>query len=364
MMALLVGNLRNPQAYSMNGYLERLAVELDRLGIEAAKLYPEASSATLKAKRPVVKKWLGYLDLYVRFPSILKAQAARHDVVHVTDQGLGALMKWLDPAKTVVTCHDLLAIRASRGELPYWQVGRSGRAYQSWIFKGLSRAQMMPCVSSATSADVQRLFGLAPAQAPVLLNAFYTRVEGQRRQASPPFIHSLAHDQPYKNRLGAFRIGEALLQRAVFQNHRLKMMGGAPSSELAAAIAASPVSSRVDVEVHPADDVLKQRVLSSDLLLFPSLDEGFGLPILEAQSAGCLAAVSNRAPLTEVAGGAAILVQPDRPGEAADAIEQAWPRREAIIQAGRANLDRFSPSDHAAGIVRCYAALTGVRRAA
>jgi O-antigen biosynthesis alpha-1,3-mannosyltransferase len=57
-------------------------------------------------------------------------------------------------------------------------------------------------------------------------------------------------------------------------------------------------------------------------LVFPSLDEGFGLPVLEAMGCGCPVITSNCSSLPEVAGGAALLVDPFSPASIADAMER------------------------------------------
>jgi glycosyltransferase involved in cell wall biosynthesis len=57
--------------------------------------------------------------------------------------------------------------------------------------------------------------------------------------------------------------------------------------------------------------------------LFPSLEEGFGWPILEAQACGCPVVTTDRRPMNEVAGDAAILINPARPEAAARTIADA-----------------------------------------
>jgi glycosyltransferase involved in cell wall biosynthesis len=76
--------------------------------------------------------------------------------------------------------------------------------------------------------------------------------------------------------------------------------------------------------------------------LFPSLQEGFGWPILEAQACNCLVITSNRAPMTEVAGEGAILINPEDEVAAAQTIAANFAEAEAIRQAARENLKRFT----------------------
>jgi len=60
----------------------------------------------------------------------------------------------------------------------------------------------------------------------------------------------------------------------------------------------------------------------SMILAFPSLDEGFGIPILEAMAAGLPVLTSNRSAMAEVAGGAALLVNPESVEELAEALRK------------------------------------------
>jgi glycosyltransferase involved in cell wall biosynthesis len=217
----------------------------------------------------------------------------------------------------------------------------------------------MPCVSTKTSEDAQRLLSLSPSQTPVILNSCFQSLAGQASESDPPYIHNVAHSQPYKNRLGALRIGERLLCKPGFESFRLKLAGGEPAPELADGIASSPARDRIDVVAHPSGDELRSLVLGSSLLLFPSWDEGFGLPILEAQTAGICPAASNRAPMTEVGGDACLYFDPSDPEAAADAIAQEWASRGEIIAKGPANLARFAPQAEGDALATLYRQAAG-----
>jgi len=76
-----------------------------------------------------------------------------------------------------------------------------------------------------------------------------------------------------------------------------------------------------------------------------SLYEGFGLPLLEAMASGTPVVASNLTSLPEVAGAAALLVPPDDPLQAAEALKQAveaGPPREQLIQRGRRRAREFT----------------------
>ncbi|MCP4145732.1 MAG: glycosyltransferase family 4 protein [bacterium] len=74
-------------------------------------------------------------------------------------------------------------------------------------------------------------------------------------------------------------------------------------------------------------DKLMELYKSSSALLFPSLHEGFGFPILEAMASNLPVITSNRGAMKEVAGGAALLVDPESTDSIAQAIEQLYINR-------------------------------------
>jgi glycosyltransferase involved in cell wall biosynthesis len=106
-----------------------------------------------------------------------------------------------------------------------------------------------------------------------------------------------------------------------------------------------------------SDEELEGLYRASTCFVFPSLYEGFGLPVLEAMARGVPVACSDRAALVEVAGDAAIRFDPEQPRAVAAAIERlvADPtERERLSRAGRANAARFSWATTAQRTLRVY----------
>jgi len=77
-------------------------------------------------------------------------------------------------------------------------------------------------------------------------------------------------------------------------------------------------------------------------VVYPSLYEGFGLPVIEAMACGTPVVTSRGGATEEVAGGAAVLVDPLDPGAIAAGIDEATRRRDALAEAGRARASMFT----------------------
>jgi glycosyltransferase involved in cell wall biosynthesis len=104
-------------------------------------------------------------------------------------------------------------------------------------------------------------------------------------------------------------------------------------------------------------DELEGLYRASTCFVFPSLYEGFGLPVLEAMMRGVPVACSNRGALTEVADDAALTFDPEQPREIAAAIERllADPgERERLSRAGEANAGRYSWAETARRTLASY----------
>ncbi|MFM7190912.1 MAG: glycosyltransferase family 4 protein, partial [Microcystaceae cyanobacterium] len=98
----------------------------------------------------------------------------------------------------------------------------------------------------------------------------------------------------------------------------------------------------------------------AEALVYPSFYEVFGLPLVEAMTLGCPVITSNRSSLPEVAGEAALLINPDRPQEITQAMVQFTrdrPLREHLVQRGLARAKQFSWENTARLTLAVYQAL-------
>ncbi len=363
---LLAGNFAADRQQSMLRFGDLLRDGLAAAGHETLLESPKPGFARLA--RPYrydgFPKLLGYADKFVVFPVRLRSIAARFrpDVVHVVDHANSACASG-SPVPALCTCHDLLRIRAAAGEIPGQTHGRAARAFQRWILGRIRRLPHAACVSENTRADLLRLTGWAPDRATVIpngLNHPYRRRSPAEAAATlaplvasgalparllrpDGFLVNVGGGQWYKNRPGLLAIHARL--RAVLPGRPDLVMVGKP---LGAADRALLESLGPDAGVHlvvgASNPELEALYSLAAGLVFPSLAEGFGWPVAEAQACGCPVFTSDRAPLPEVGGDAAVYFDPTAPAAAAERIALAWPDRSRLAAAGLVRAAAWDPA--------------------
>ena len=252
----------------------------------------------------------------------------------------------------VATVHDLGYLHFPEahtpGQLAYLRLATIHNA---------ERGRRVIADSEATKADLVRFHQISPAKIEVVypgLSPGLERVrEGERVAAvqqkygiaSPYFLY-LGTIQPRKNLARLVRAYAAYAERVrPEQLHGLVLAGKAGwlSDEILAEIGKHQLPITVTGFVAEAD---KAALLSgATALLFPSLYEGFGFPVLEAQACGTAVLCSNSSSLPEVAGEAALLVDPlDEMGLAAGITRMAedGELRRELVERGFENVKRFT----------------------
>jgi glycosyltransferase involved in cell wall biosynthesis len=344
MKVLLVGNYASDGQHSMLSFPTALSAGLGKLGIE--------TSYSAAPKRFGGRgKWPAYVDKFVLYPRQLRQLAATVDLVHVCDQGNALYVNWLQSNPHLVTCHDVLAIRSAMGELPYWQTGPTGKLFQRLNRKALGRARMVACVSDATLADARRILGLPDKRLELVWNGAYRSFTGldANVDVQTPFLLCVGGNQPYKNRPGAVALVQELRRQA-------------PALQVSLIFAGEPVPAEMLVEgvvcvEKPTDEVLAGLYRRATAILVPSFNEGFSLPIVEAQSCGCPVIVNDKAPMTTVAGQEALKIDITDPRGSAAIIVQQFDQLCTQRESGFANAERFSLEHMAGEYASLYARL-------
>ncbi len=364
MNILLVANYLPDRQASMLRYAAMLERELNRRGHQARVVHPPARLLRLLGPRVPLAKWIAYLDKYVLAGRALSAHAEWADVVHICDHSNAMYLPLFRSRPSVITCHDLMAVFAAQGKYAGVRVGSTGRLLQRWIAANLLRARLVICVSHSTAADLRQL---APREAPLLrvvhnpLNWDFHPVPAEQTDAvlrarglAQPYLIHVGSNSWYKNRPAVVRIFAELKREAGFAHTRLLMAGKPWDAELRELVRSTGLAEDIAELTEVTDEQLRALYSGAVALLFPSRHEGFGWPILEAQACGAPVITTNRAPMTEVAGGAAILVDPDHPQQAARTILNQMGRRAELQARGLRNVALFSMDQAISGYLDAY----------
>jgi glycosyltransferase involved in cell wall biosynthesis len=140
-----------------------------------------------------------------------------------------------------------------------------------------------------------------------------TAQRGMRTSLPPlPFILTVGDLQPRKNHLGLIQAFEDLIAAHPVLPHHLLVVGKETwySPTIRAAAKKSQVADRIHFTGFVDDEEVRRLYGACDLFVYPSLYEGFGLPILEAMACGRAVACSNTSAMPEVADSAALLFDP------------------------------------------------------
>lgn len=369
MKILLVGNYLNDAQESMQRFTTLMQQGLIQAGHEVRVIRPPVLISRFSFGSQGLRKWLGYVDKFVIFPVSLSRAARWADVVHICDHSNAIYTRYVHSRAHLVTCHDVLAIRSALGEFPQNPTGRTGRQLQRMILNGLKQARHVACDSESTKDDLSRISGLGTdclSVVPIGQNYPYSPMPLQEANAhlaklgipaSQPFLLHVGGNQWYKNRLGLLQIFACLLKHTPGCNLKLVTAGKPWTDAMCQFVRNNELETNVIRLAAVSNEDLRALYSSANALLFPSLREGFGWPIIEAQACGCPVFTSNRPPMNDVGGPAAIYFDPEDVAAAAEVLAQNLGSATRLHTASMENAARFTTSAMISGYVTIYESL-------
>jgi alpha-1,3-rhamnosyl/mannosyltransferase len=297
-----------------------------------------------------------------------RARATRADVVHFTD-GLAPVLPWPRAPRPVVSVHDLTLVSE-------WRTHRAVRWARIPLVLAAPRLAAAVLVPSRATADEVVRRSRTPARRihviPLAGRPDVSLVQPEvtsavlRRHGLEPERYVLAPGtlEPRKNHLRLIDAYErALRSGAIETDTRLVISGGAGwgHGAIVRRVRASPFADRILVTGYlPAHD-LAALLTGAGAVAFVSLAEGFGMPILEAMACGAAVVTSDRSSMPEVAGDAAVLVDPLDVSDIAAGLGRAMEARrldrEAVVQRAVARARSFTWAETAARTAEIYRAV-------
>lgn len=354
------------ESFSMNVYARNLVDGLEAIQPEweIIEMRPYPYSSNNKSLIAGLQK---YYERLWNYPRNVAHQQA--DLFHIVDHSYGHLVYWLKKrrAKVLVTCHDLINLLHTenlyrRAKIPFVSM-------KAWKYsiQGLQKADHIIAVSAYTAMQVMRHLSIPPERITIVPNTVRPVfrplpdeevAEFRRSQKVSNDTFCILHVgtvEPRKNIQTILKV-VGMLKHQNFPV-RLWKVGEDFNSEQRNLIRMYDIEGYIKQFGKTNEANLVQIYNAADVLLYPSLYEGFGIPIIEAMACGTPVITSNTTSMPEVAGDSAILVDPTNCEAIVAAIIklQKEPNfRSELIQKGYTRVKNFTLEASAEKIASIY----------
>jgi glycosyltransferase involved in cell wall biosynthesis len=305
---------------------------------------------------PLTPRQLTVLWQRLRLPLRAELLAGPFDILHAPDFVLPPTA-----ARTLLTVHDLtFLVRPECAEAGL------RRYLARTVPRALRRADMVAVDSQATADDLARLLGVAGPRVRLIYPGVDPRFRPMPAEATEPLRATLGLPAQFLLFVGTLeprknlpRLIEGFARAGLPPELQLLVVGrpGWLYEEAYATVGRLGLGSRVRFLNFVDDAHLPALYNLARAFVYPSLYEGFGLPALEALACGAPVVTAAVSSLPEVAGDAAVLVDPMSVDAIADGIRRALAEEARLRAAGPTQARRFSWQGAAHDLLACYTAL-------
>jgi glycosyltransferase involved in cell wall biosynthesis len=320
---------RTMTEFSLDIYTDNLIAGLKKVRPEweIIELIPKSfdrssSSLTLRIQK--------YYERFWRYPRFVQQHSA--DIFHIVEPCDANIAYWLQNSESsvVVTCHDLanhFFPDNLQGSVQLPIVSR-----RAWLYSvnGMRYADHIIAVSSATAKDTTNILKIDPTKISVIPNGVEPVFQILNKSETTDFrqqmgiepetfcLLNVGANHPRKN------IATILKAIAILKDRKIAIQFWKAGADFTADqkqfIQSNELESTIRYLGKPSKSTLVQLYNAADILIAPSLYEGFGITILESMACGTPVITSNTSAMPEVVGNAGILVTPSRADEIADAV--------------------------------------------
>ncbi|HEX78030.1 MAG TPA: glycosyltransferase family 4 protein [Dehalococcoidia bacterium] len=317
-----------------------LVTTVEKSGIDR---YSQELAKRIAVPTVETRRYLSIPEVY----SLLHRLRHAGQVVHFPSQHFGRYGLLLG-RPFIITVHDLVRIC-----FPFSKESLPERVGLRLDVLGLRRATHIIAVSASTKADLVSYLGIPEARISVIYNGVDCQVFKPMpgRRLPFPYLLYVGSERPRKN-LGTLLTAFATLKSQASAPPDLKLVKvgiAGRSDEFRRAtlgeVARLGLGKDVIFAEYVSDEELSAYYSSAIALVMPSLYEGFGLPLVEAMACGCPVIASDRSSLPEVAGDAALFVDPGDSQGLAQLMHRIITEpalREKLIEKGFKRVQRFS----------------------
>lgn len=290
---------------------------------------------------------LNYFDKYLDNPNII--------------QGTDHFVYPCKNALKIMTIHDLSFIK-----YPEYAPKIVKKTYKNRIENCLKWTDLIITFSQSTKQDIMEIFNFPEEKIFITHQASRyknlpinkSQINSINYNSNNPYLLFVSTFEPRKNIINIIQAFNYLKQTKKIA-HNLILIGqkGWQYQPIFNAINNSPFRDHIYYLGYLSDEEVALFYQNAEVFVYPSYYEGFGLPVLEAMSLGVPVITSNTSSLPEVAGDAAILVNPDHYQELADAILQVINNtqlRNQLIEKGKNRAKLFSWENTAKQTINAY----------
>jgi glycosyltransferase involved in cell wall biosynthesis len=358
----------------MGNFVYNLLTELVKLpGDEQYILYVDdmrAAQCAPQGPRFVVKRlWSKIYPVWEQVSLPLAITRDRLDVLHCPANTAPLFLP--KHIKLALTIHDVM-YALPKSVLPhspcvYQRVGRM--YYYLFARLAVKRAACVMTVSEHSRNDLSRVFHLSTKHIRVVYeagNPICHQFEGmslvdevkERKSITGRYIFALGALDPRKNTLGVL---QSLVRFRAFSALPIQLviagLAGDAKSQFAALAGDMGLRKQVVLLEFISEQELAALYNGADVFVYPSLYEGFGMPVLEAMACGTPVITSSAGSIPEVAGNAALFIDPYDPSAIAEAILRVINDvglREQMIGLGLEQARKFSWNRTAQQVLKVY----------
>lgn len=255
-----------------------------------------------------------------------------HDLFH----GLNQRVPTVRARRCVTTFHDLFVMTGDYST-PAFRERFTEQARQA-----AGRSDLVLCVSAFTASQVESLLHVPRSRLRVIHHGVHAPSALPPAQGREPIVLSVGSIQKRKN---TARLVEAFAQTRPGWRLILAGAAGFGADGIVERIRKSPRADDIQITGYVTNAELDALYRRASLFAFPSLDEGFGIPVIEAMAWGIPVVTSDRSALAEISGDAAIHVNPDDTGELAQALQTLMDQpslRRELVSRGQEWASRFT----------------------
>ncbi len=341
-------NIALDATYSVGGNLSGVGVYSRQMLEGLAAAHPEAQFRFCYRPHRFPRSYRSSMPSNAKRFLLGDSRVPPADIFH----GLGQRLPRARLRRAVTTFHDLFVLT---GE---YSTPEFRRRFADQAREAAARSDRIIAVSQFTARQVIDLLGVESAKVRVVHHGVKADV-----LASPSEIRRekiILHVGAIQHRKNIARLVDAFEKVAPEWQLVLAGSAGYGAAEILNRIAQSPARARIRVTGYVSEAELRDWYRRATIFAFPSLDEGFGMPVLEAMAAGIPVIASNRSALPEVAGEAAWLVNPEDSGAWRAALVELTrdpDRRAALSSAGISRASEFSWRDAVEKTWRIYCEL-------